>query len=116
MAPVEDVVMENVLADGLGSLHYNRTFKAELTVKAVIGTIINECFPRFTSTQQQLFASGPFGQFLDMLIPNGDPLLIHAMMLHEECDQGVAKGGGFDSMCRGYMLSTANPNFVCCNI
>ncbi|KAL4562297.1 hypothetical protein LXL04_034497 [Taraxacum kok-saghyz] len=75
--------------------HYNRTFKAELTLKAVIRTVIRQCFPRFNSTQRQLFASGPFGQFLDMPIPNGDPLLIHAMMLHEERDLGVGQSGRF---------------------
>ncbi|KAL4561480.1 hypothetical protein LXL04_033646 [Taraxacum kok-saghyz] len=77
--------MEDVLADGLGSLfcrslciglecvpvtipqrsktipqrplcgmtiasHYNRGFKAELTLNAVIGTVIKECFPRLTSS------------------------------------------------------------------
>ncbi|KAL4579600.1 hypothetical protein LXL04_015754 [Taraxacum kok-saghyz] len=31
--------------------HYNRGFKAELTLKAVVGTVIKECFPRFTATQ-----------------------------------------------------------------
>ncbi|KAL4587546.1 hypothetical protein LXL04_000417 [Taraxacum kok-saghyz] len=78
----------NVLADGFGTEHYNRTFKAELTLKAVIGTVIEDFFPRLTSSQRELFGSGSFGQFLNMPIPNGDPLIIHAMMLQEERDKG----------------------------
>ncbi|KAL4592377.1 hypothetical protein LXL04_005369 [Taraxacum kok-saghyz] len=84
--------------------HHNQLFKAELTLKGVIGTVIEELFPRLTSSQRELFGSGPFGQFLNMPIPNGDPAIIHAMMLQEERDIGVGQRGRFRFNVQGLHL------------
>ena len=91
--------------------HYNQLFKAELTLKAVIGTVIEDFFPRLTSSQRELFGSGPFGQFLNMPIPNGDPLIVHAMMLQEERDIGVGQRGRFRFNVQGLHLEYGDSEF-----
>nr|KAJ0192302.1 hypothetical protein LSAT_V11C800449240 [Lactuca sativa] len=45
--------------------------------------MIKKYFPRLTQSQRVLFEASPFGIFLGMHIPHGDPLLVHIMMLHE---------------------------------
>ena len=91
--------------------HYNRGIKADLTLKAVIGTVIKECFPRLNSTQRELFARGPFGSFLDMPKPNGDPLLVHTMMLHEVRTQALARVGRFGFSVQGIQFQYGETEF-----
>ncbi|KAL4590100.1 hypothetical protein LXL04_003019 [Taraxacum kok-saghyz] len=94
-----DEVDLNVLADGFGTevggdRDCNRRF-----------------FPRLTSSQRELFGSGPFGQFLNIPILNGDPLIIHAMMLQEECDIGVGQRGRFRFNVQGLHLEYGDSEF-----
>ena len=46
-----------------------------------------------------------------MPIPTGDPLLIHAMMLHEERDVGVGQRGRFRFNVAGIHLEYGEPEF-----
>ncbi|CAI9294167.1 unnamed protein product [Lactuca saligna] len=87
--------LPNILSDSLGSRHLDLNQKADLTLKGVVGTIINKYFPRLTQSQRQLFEASPFGIFLGMHIPHGDPLFVHLMMLHEVRTQEVFEMGRF---------------------
>nr|KAJ0189051.1 hypothetical protein LSAT_V11C800427400 [Lactuca sativa] len=63
--------------------------KADLTLKGVVGTIIKDYFLRLTQSQRLLFKASPFGKFLGIHIPHGDPLLVHLMMLYEVKSQQI---------------------------
>ncbi|CAI9301271.1 unnamed protein product [Lactuca saligna] len=75
--------------------HLDLNQKADLTLKGVVGTIINKYFPRLTQSQRQLFEASLFGILLGMHIPHGDSLLVHLMMLHEVRTQEVFEIGRF---------------------
>ncbi|KAL4578729.1 hypothetical protein LXL04_014860 [Taraxacum kok-saghyz] len=61
--------------------HWHLDLDAELTVKGV-----GKCLEKvktLSKTQQTYFLVSHFGQFLDVPPPDGDALLMHAMMLRE---------------------------------
>nr|KAJ0209291.1 hypothetical protein LSAT_V11C400200510 [Lactuca sativa] len=67
----------------IAKLHDNLGQKANLTLKGVVGTIIKDYFTRLTKLKRALFEASPFEKLLGMHVPNGDPLLVRLMMLHE---------------------------------
>ena len=57
--------------------------------------MIKKYFTRLTQSQRVLFEASPFGIFLGMHIPLGDPLFVHLMMLHEVRSQPIFEMGRF---------------------
>ena len=58
-----------------------------------------------------MFKAGPFGQFIGMHIPNGDPLLIHLMMLHEVRSQKMINLDKFEFEVQGYRIVFSEQDF-----
>ncbi|CAI9274112.1 unnamed protein product [Lactuca saligna] len=91
--PLRNDVIEQTIAPRWLE-HKDLNQKAELTLKGVVGTIIKKYFPRLTQSQRVLFEASPFGIFLGMHIPSGDPLLVYMMMLYEVRSQQIFEMGG----------------------
>ncbi|KAL4582413.1 hypothetical protein LXL04_006962 [Taraxacum kok-saghyz] len=67
--------------DGHPDRHWHLDIDAEMTVKGV-----GKCLQKvkiLSNTQQSYFLASLFGQFLEAPPPDGDALLMHAMMLRE---------------------------------
>ena len=91
--------------------HAPGLFKADLTLKSALGTVMNENLPRLTPRQREIFKATPFGSFLEMAAPNGDPLVMHMMMLHEVRDHEVMQQGRFKFEVDGIELSYGETEF-----
>nr|KAJ0191876.1 hypothetical protein LSAT_V11C800395570 [Lactuca sativa] len=76
-------------------MHDDLEQKVNLILKGVVGIIIKDYFLRLTQSQRTLFEASPFGRFLGMHVSNGDPVLVHLMMLYEVRSQQVFGSGRF---------------------
>ncbi|XP_052619940.1 uncharacterized protein LOC128126210 [Lactuca sativa] len=102
----------DVMADGYGSRHEDLNKKVKLTLKGVVGTIIKKYFPRLTQSQRVLFEASPFGIFLGMHIPHGDPLLVHMIMFHEVRCQQIFEMGRFLFDIEGVQLDFGETEYI----
>ena len=80
-------------------------------MKAVIRIVVRDCFPKLSIRQKELFRTGAFGQFMDIPTPNGDPLLVHTMMLHEVRSQALARAGRFGFDVQGIQVQYGSTEF-----
>nr|KAJ0203628.1 hypothetical protein LSAT_V11C500288840 [Lactuca sativa] len=78
----------------------------------VVGTIIKDYFSRLSQSQRALFEASPFGRFLGMHVPNGNPLLVHLMMLHEVRSQEVFESGRFMFELQGMQLDFGEIEYI----
>nr|KAJ0226188.1 hypothetical protein LSAT_V11C100049020 [Lactuca sativa] len=92
--------------------HEDLNQKAELTLKGMVGTMIKKYFPRLTQSQRVLFEASPFGIFLGMHIPHGDPLLVHMMMLYEVRSQPIFEMGRFLFDIQGIQLDFDETEYI----
>ncbi|CAI9302207.1 unnamed protein product [Lactuca saligna] len=102
----------NIFADGYNSRHDDLDRKADLTLKGVVGTIIKDYFPRLTQSQRVLFEAFPFGRFIGMHVPYGDPLLVHLMMLDEVRSQQVFEIWRFLFEIHGMQLDLGETEYI----
>nr|KAJ0200142.1 hypothetical protein LSAT_V11C600323580 [Lactuca sativa] len=93
-------------------LRDNLNQKADLTLKDMVGTIIKDYFSRLAQSQRVLFEASPFGRFLGMHVPHGDPLLVHLMMLYEVRSQQVFEIGRFLFEIQGMQLDFGETEYI----
>nr|KAJ0217307.1 hypothetical protein LSAT_V11C300133390 [Lactuca sativa] len=74
--------------------------------------MIKKYFPRLTQSQRVLFEASPFGIFLGMHIPHGDPLLVHMMMLHEIRSPQIFEMGRFLFDIQGIQLDFGETEYI----
>nr|KAJ0214241.1 hypothetical protein LSAT_V11C400169630 [Lactuca sativa] len=74
--------------------------------------MIKNYFPRLTQSQRVLFEASPFGIFLGMHIPHGDPLLVHMMMLHEVRSQQIFEMRRFLFDIEGIQLDFGETEYI----